>query len=55
MGAFINNTPVVAFSIPLFQQLAERLKIPASKLMMPMAYAKVLGGTLSLIGMGLGF
>lgn len=49
-SAFVNNTPVVLVMIPVFVQLARKLKIPASKLLIPLSYASILGGTLTLIG-----
>ncbi len=49
-SAFVNNTPVVVVMIPVFVQLSRRLKIPASKLLIPLSYAAILGGTLTLIG-----
>ncbi|KGM87320.1 Di- and tricarboxylate transporter [Roseovarius mucosus DSM 17069] len=49
-SAFMNNTPVVVVMIPVFVQLARTLKIPASKLLIPLSYAAILGGTTTLIG-----
>ncbi|MEE9387925.1 MAG: SLC13 family permease [Paracoccaceae bacterium] len=49
-SAFVNNTPVVVVMIPVFVQLARRLKISASKLLIPLSYAAILGGSLTLIG-----
>ena len=49
-SAFVNNTPVVVVMIPVFVQLARKLKIAASKLLIPLSYAAILGGTLTLIG-----
>ncbi len=49
-SAFMNNTPVVVVMIPVFVQLARTLKISASKLLIPLSYAAILGGTLTLIG-----
>jgi di/tricarboxylate transporter len=50
MSAFLNNTPIVAMMIPVISDWAKRLRIPASKLMIPLSYATILGGTCSLIG-----
>jgi Na+/H+ antiporter NhaD/arsenite permease-like protein len=50
VSAFVSNTPVVIVMIPVFVQLARSLKLPASKLLIPLSYAAVLGGTLTLIG-----
>ncbi len=49
-SAFVNNTPVVLVMIPVFVQLARKLKLPASKLLIPLSYTAILGGTLTLIG-----
>ena len=49
-SAFVSNTPVVVVMIPVFVQLARSLGVPASKLLIPLSYAAILGGTLTLIG-----
>ncbi len=49
-SAFVNNTPVVVVMIPVFVQLARKLDMPASKLLIPLSYAAILGGSLTLIG-----
>lgn len=49
-SAFVNNTPVVVVMIPVFVQLAHKLDISASKLLIPLSYAAILGGALTLIG-----
>jgi di/tricarboxylate transporter len=49
-SAFINNTPVVATMIPAVTQWARRLREPNSTFMIPLSYASVLGGTVTLIG-----
>ncbi len=49
-SAFVSNTPVVVVMIPVFIQLARTLKMSASKLLIPLSYAAVMGGTLTLIG-----
>ncbi|MEM8775807.1 MAG: SLC13 family permease [Pseudomonadota bacterium] len=49
-SAFMNNTPMVVVMIPVFVQLAKGLGINASKLLIPLSYAAILGGTLTLIG-----
>ena len=49
-SAFVNNTPVVVVMIPVFVQLSRRLGVSASKLLIPLSYAAILGGTLTLIG-----
>ncbi|MFT7596011.1 MAG: di/tricarboxylate transporter, partial [Paracoccaceae bacterium] len=49
-SAFVNNTPVVVVMIPVFVQLSRKLKMSASKLLIPLSYAAILGGSLTLIG-----
>ena len=49
-SAFVNNTPVVLVMIPVFVQLARKLNMSASKLLIPLSYAAILGGSLTLIG-----
>nr|WP_299379314.1 SLC13 family permease [uncultured Halomonas sp.] len=50
LSAFMNNTTVVAMFIPAIQEWAQRLKMPPSKLLLPLSYAAILGGTCTLIG-----
>jgi len=50
MSALLNNTPVVAMMIPAVSDWAKRQQISVSKLMMPLSYAAIAGGTLTLIG-----
>lgn len=50
LSAFLNNTPVVATMIPAVRSWAEKIDIPASKLLIPLSYASILGGTITLIG-----
>ena len=49
-SAFMNNTPVVVMLIPVAVRLARSLKMSASKLLIPLSYLAVLGGTCTLIG-----
>lgn len=49
-SAFMNNTPVVVVMLPVFVQLAKALGVAPSKLLIPLSYAAILGGTLTLIG-----
>ncbi|SLN31577.1 Citrate transporter [Falsiruegeria litorea R37] len=49
-SAFVSNTPVVVVMIPVFVQIARTLNMPASKLLIPLSYAAIMGGTLTLIG-----
>ncbi len=50
MSAFMNNTPVVASFIPALQDWARKNRFPVSKLLIPLSYAAILGGTCTLIG-----
>ncbi|WP_417249989.1 SLC13 family permease [Celeribacter sp.] len=50
LSAFVANTPVVVVMIPVFVQLSAKLGVPASKLLIPLSYAAIMGGTITLIG-----
>ncbi|WP_256546284.1 SLC13 family permease [Halobellus inordinatus] len=50
IAGFVNNTPVVAVFIPMITDLAERTNTSPSKLLLPLSYAAILGGTLTLVG-----
>ncbi len=50
LSAFVNNTPLVAMLIPAVTDYSRKSQIPASKLMIPLSYAAVLGGVMTLIG-----
>ena len=50
MSAFVNNTAAVAVFIPLVTILANRRRIAASKLLIPLSYASQFGGVCTLIG-----
>ncbi len=50
LAGVINNTPVVAVFIPMITDLAEQSNVSPSKLLLPLSYAAILGGTLTLIG-----
>ena len=49
-SAVVSNTPVVVVMIPVFTQLARSLDLAPSKLLIPLSYAAIMGGTLTLIG-----
>jgi di/tricarboxylate transporter len=49
-SAVVSNTPVVVVMIPVFVQMARTMEINASKFLIPLSYAAILGGTLTLIG-----
>lgn len=50
VSAFLNNTPVVAILTPVAIALAKRASSSPSKFLIPLSYATVLGGMLSMIG-----
>lgn len=50
MSAFMNNTPVVVVMIPVFTKLARAMQVSPSKLMIPLSYLSIMGGTITLIG-----
>jgi di/tricarboxylate transporter len=50
LSAFMNNTTATAIFVPPTLGLARRWKLSPSKLLMPVAYASILGGTCTLIG-----
>lgn len=49
-SAFINNTPVVVMMVPILLSVCRRLDLPPSKLMLPLSYLSILGGTATLLG-----
>ncbi|WP_095590384.1 SLC13 family permease [Actibacterium ureilyticum] len=49
-SAIVSNTPVVVVMIPIFVQLSQTLNKPVSKFLIPLSYAAIMGGTLTLIG-----
>jgi di/tricarboxylate transporter len=50
LSAFINNTPVVVILAPIVFALAQAQRLPASRYLMPLSYASILGGTCTLLG-----
>ena len=50
MSAFVNNTAAVAVFIPLVTIVANRRRIAASKLLIPLSYASQFGGVCTLVG-----
>ncbi len=50
ISGFINNTAAVAVAIPLVLDMCRRLKMQASRLLIPVSFFGMLGGTLTLIG-----
>ncbi|RYH11843.1 SLC13 family permease [Tropicimonas sp. IMCC6043] len=49
-SAVVSNTPVVVVMIPVVVQISRTLDQPASRMLIPLSYAAILGGTLTLIG-----
>ncbi|MEM7129985.1 MAG: SLC13 family permease [Chloroflexota bacterium] len=49
-SAFINNTPVVIMMVPILLSVCRRLNFQPSKVMIPLSYLSILGGTMTLIG-----
>lgn len=50
VSAFVNNTPLVVVMMPIFMQLSKQLQLSPSKLMIPLSYMTILGGTVTLVG-----
>ncbi len=50
ISGVVNNTPVVAILVPVITDLAHNGKTSPSKLLIPLSFASMLGGTLTLIG-----
>jgi di/tricarboxylate transporter len=50
ISAFINNTPVVAVFIPVVIQIAHASGQNPSKMLIPLSFASIFGGTCTLIG-----
>lgn len=50
LSAFINNTPVVVVMMPVFVELARRMSLAPSKVLIPLSYLSIFGGTVTLIG-----
>ena len=50
VSAFINNTPVVVVLLPVVLALSKKIGISGSKVLIPLSYASILGGTCTLLG-----
>lgn len=50
LSSFLNNTPVVAFMTPYVYNWCKRLGIHPSKLLIPLSYATILGGMITVLG-----
>jgi di/tricarboxylate transporter len=50
ISAFLNNTPIVAMFIPIITSWCHRNAVSPSRLLLPLSYLTILGGTCTLIG-----
>lgn len=50
LSGFLNNTAMVALFIPVMMDLCERLRLSPTRVLLPVSYAAIFGGTLTLIG-----
>lgn len=50
MSSVMNNTPIVALLIPYVIRWSEKMNVSASKLLIPLSYAAIVGGMITLIG-----
>src|SRR5690606_25363484 len=50
LSAFVNNTPIVVVFLPVILGLARKMQLAPSKLLIPLSYAAILGGTCTLVG-----
>lgn len=50
MSAFLNNTPIVAMFLPVVMDWCRRHRVSPSKLLIPLSFLTILGGTCTLIG-----
>ena len=50
VSAFVNNTPVVIVLMPVILSLSRSMGIASSKLLIPLSYASIFGGTCTLLG-----
>ena len=49
-SAFVNNTAIVAMFIPLTIRISKKYNLSPSKLLLPLSYIAIIGGTLTLVG-----
>ena len=50
LSAFLNNTPIVAMYLPIVSDWARKIRVSPSKLFLPLSFAAILGGRITLIG-----
>ena len=49
-SAFVNNTPVVVMLVPVLLSLSRQMRIRPAKLLIPLSYFSIMGGTMTLLG-----
>ncbi|RFC65548.1 SLC13 family permease [Fulvimarina endophytica] len=49
-SAFVNNTPVVIIMIPILIEIAKKIDVASTRLLIPLSFVTILGGTCTLIG-----
>lgn len=52
LSAFMQNIGATALFLPAMMRISKNTKIPVSRLLMPLGFAAILGGTLSMVGSG---
>jgi di/tricarboxylate transporter len=52
LSAFMQNIGAAALFLPAMMRISKRTDIPAARLLMPLGFAAILGGTLTLVGSG---
>lgn len=50
LSAFVNNTPVVVVFLPIVLRHCRKFQLPASRFLIPLSYAAIVGGTCTVIG-----
>jgi di/tricarboxylate transporter len=50
LSGFMNNTPIVVMYLPIINDWARKLRVSPSKLYMPLSFAALLGGKITMIG-----
>lgn len=50
VSSFLNNVAAMAITLPLAMQLAQKFKLSPSRILLPLSYASMFGGTMTLIG-----
>ncbi len=50
LSAFVNNVGTLAILMPVALTIANRLRLPPGKVLMPLAFASILGGMMTLVG-----